>query len=698
MWHMGFDFFRQDGYGRGFYYEDAVGKKQVPFCLEEQVQDGIHFSAKQQEQNGLLQLTLCVWAEQETPLEALGFWLGVDTYMDSYPRWNDVFFPTALRCEKQGFWSCFITPKGRLLGVCSPDAIVSWRNAYNKLDSGDVGHRIYTSGVDFINQKPQPGRHPESPKMLTKQPLTFTLYYFLPKTIEELFATTEALAGIHVPLVSKFTLEPWEQPMIDGKAYDGVCSEGLSVIAAVGQAEVTLYRRKPWDDYLKAADRSAGVCQQKPGDHTESWYGYFSRVGQAKLEKDPAQTKALCAEFDGFLKAMTQPKEGRLVFLPRTDPWRLQNISQLLSLLADFYELTEDVYYLDLANDFAEDLMQTQSADGSYRCGKIHYTCVIYPAKSMLELALAEKQAGLTKRFETHWQSGCAAIDNLLLLMDNIETEGEMTFEDGMISCSALQMGFLATLLPRGEYRDRLTEGAEQMLAKHRCLEQQILPDCRTRGCTSRYWEARYDLNFFENMLNTPHAWTSWKTYATYYLYVLTGKMTYLKDTMDTLGACMQCVDENGVLRWGFVADPCVTGLRLKEGSTRDNVQFYTSTVGEEYLPMISDWWRQEEGELPNQYLRSFTDPEIIQKDFGGSCDNDVHEHFKCLLETVFAKAFVHLEKGESLCYNCRPSEGGYVTDDKWVQTWCVYSDRATTLCLGGKNYDIRSGIQCLEQ
>jgi hypothetical protein len=39
----------------------------------------------------------------------------------------------------------------------------------------------------------------------------------------------------------------------------------------------------------------------------------------------------------------------------------------------------------------------------------------------------------------------------------------------------------------------------------------------------------------------------------------------------------------------------------------------------------------------------------------GGCCDNDVHEIFKCLEETVLRKAFAHKnEDGTFLTYGCK--------------------------------------------
>lgn len=83
-----------------------------------------------------------------------------------------------------------------------------------------------------------------------------------------------------------------------------------------------------------------------------------------------------------------------------------------------------------------------------------------------------------------------------------------------MISCSALQLGFFALTLPEQE-RAPYIEAAEHMISIHRCLEQMVVPDCRMRGATLRFWEAQYDVMIRGNMLNSPHGWSSWKNYAT---------------------------------------------------------------------------------------------------------------------------------------------------------------------------------------
>lgn len=687
--------FRNDDYRRSFFIEDDNGWSSIPYCIGTTVVQDLCLDVTEVEYGGVLHISATCTARTPRKVRRFGLRLGIDCYMASYPEWNEKFFPTALRCERQGFWGCLMSPMGKRIAICAPSGIVSWRNEYSQADDDIVGHRIYTVSVDLVNTAPQPPRHPVSPDKLAGT-LHCDLYLAQPESDAAFFSFVEQYANIHVPQVNKFTLEPGETLWIDGNPYHGALRRGVNTITADGAAELTVYVRQPWRYYLECANASAEACQQKPGTNCESWYGYFTRALYAKQTGDDGATRRLTAEFDRFFHIVTEKQNGVYRMRKETLPVRLQNTSTMLSLLADFYELTGDGSYLDKAADLAEWLMSLQAADGSYRKRRTHYTCVIYPAKSMLELALAELQAGRTALYRKHYDSACRAIWELERSMDNIQTEGQMTFEDGMISCESLQLGYLALLLPEGTEKTALTQASARIMQKHRCLEQHYLPDCRVRGCTARFWEARYDVNFFANMLNMPHGWTSWKTYATYYLYLLTGDPVYLKDTMDTLGACMQCVDETGCLRWGYTADPCVRGMRLSRDSAPENIILEEAVVGECYLPMISDWWRQDDTSLILQYLAPYDAPEQWDALYGGSCDNDVHEHFKCLMETVYGKAFIHLSPEAPLLYNCRMEQGNFVTDDPDVTTWIIWSDRETELTVFGRRQLLHPGFQFL--
>ncbi|MBQ0084395.1 MAG: hypothetical protein KBS52_06500 [Clostridiales bacterium] len=677
---------RQDEYGLYFYIEKGGETLAFPFKSGKFSFFGIDFCCSLKENNGVLEVRTEYSAKTPVRLERFGLRLGIDCYMEKYPEWEEKFFPTALRCEKQGFWSCFCSPSGKMLSVCSGSDIVSWKNEYNKAVYGsalDVGHRIYTSSVEFINTYKQPSRHPESPKTVFEK-REAVLFYSYVSDKKELACFVKKYAGIILPDLEKYSYEPWENAQICGKTVK--LDIGVNTFTLPNTAQIKLYKRKDWFDYLRAAAKFTEKCQQKGGSHCEAWYGFFTLCLYAKELGNSEYTQKLTAKFDAFFENMTVNGHFKREALPE----RLQNLSSMVSLLTDFYTLTGKEKYLDFAEITAADLMSRQINDGSFVCDNTHYTCVIYPAKSLLELYEVCKKAG-RKSAKKYYESAAAAVANLDLLKGNIGTEGEQTFEDGMISCEVLQLGFFALRTQDKKLREKYTVTAEQMLEKHRALEQNFLPDCRMRGATLRFWEARYDLNYFVNAVSAPHGWTSWKTYAVYYLYLLTGKLEYLRDLMDTVCACMQCVAEDGRLFWGFIADPCVVGKSIKKS---EKIEFETRVAGEEYLPMISDWYRQGENELKCQYIKN---PENPDEDFGGSCDNDVSEHFKALHETVFGKAFIHQTESGEILYNCQKNQNGFETQDKFVKEIVYFAKEKTAFNFGGKKYEAKKGINIIE-
>ena len=125
------------------------------------------------------------------------------------------------------------------------------------------------------------------------------------------------------------------------------------------------------------------------------------------------------------------------------------------------------------------------------------YTSVIYIAKSVLELAVLERKQGEQDPFwkdcaERHFLSAKKAIDQLVASQGDFQTEGELTFEDGMISCSALQIGMMGVLEKDAETRKYYTDAMLKILNSHDCLTQLRVPDGRRRQGTMRYWEAQY--------------------------------------------------------------------------------------------------------------------------------------------------------------------------------------------------------------
>ena len=129
-----------------------------------------------------------------------------------------------------------------------------------------------------------------------------------------------------------------------------------------------------------------------------------------------------------------------------------------------------------------------QHANGGYYNGSTDYTSVIYPAKSIMELAHVEKRLKedetlskeqrdyFAERYGLHMDSLTRAMDRLVSLDRNFDTEGQGTFEDGANSCSATQYD------------------AEMKLT-----------------CAA------------PNMMNSPHGWSAWNIYALFNIYELTG-------------------------------------------------------------------------------------------------------------------------------------------------------------------------------
>ena len=650
-------YFRDDEYGCALVLELADGacassdaaeeirktryKNQVLIPFEPGVHSacGVEASMAASCDGGVVRISVEVRAQGDvSAIVRASLRLGVDCYMDSYPQWNEKLFPTAMRCEKNGFWGVLCSPSGKMLALASPSRIVSWKNCYSDADYDVVGHRIYTCELDLMNAQPQPPRHPRVSFAVTDEPINAELFLSFVEGEAALYTFVQKYAHIHVPTVSRLTLAPDEPMLVDGREYTEELPFGQTVLKLPdGYAEVRVARRREWEYYLECAARSAEKCQQKPGTHCEAWYGWFSRVLWATHTGEGID--GVRRDFDEFFSQLTQVTvDGKVRLKDAALPFRVQNSSALLSLLADVYEMTGDVGYLDAANDIAEYFMTLRAADGSFRCYGKHYTCVIYPAKSLIELSDAEERAGLCERADVHFECARLAIEDLERRLDDIATEGQSTFEDGMITCEALQLAALARhRRTPPERRAALTEAAEYLMQKHRCLEQLYIPDCRTRGCTLRFWEARYDVNFFANAITAPHGWTAWKLYAVYYLYELTGKAEYLRELDETLGACALLVGDDGELRWGFVVDPCVTGVRpvrCCNGHRSDGeIATETVTLGECYVEMVSDWWRHDPEMLINEYLDPWNKPQEWYRTRGGSCDNDVHEIFKALHE-----------------------------------------------------------------
>lgn len=616
------------------------------------------------------------------PVKA-GLKLGLDTYMQSRPEWNQKLFPTLLRCEKTHFWGYAMSPEGAILGIGSPEPVASWSLDYNRAGDSpdsDWGHRVYTLNLDLMNSLPLPARHPQDLGELAAGETKSWAITLIP--VSDLADIKPVLAKVcSAPMLDadRYILAEGESTNIRVYCDDPVNlqitgPDGESVKFDTGNftvperageytltaasdsgkiSQARLYVRHPWSWYLKQARVAAVEKPQKASCCCESWYGHFSSFLALRHFADHELDAQAEANFRTILPLMFDTQSG----VPTLLPDRIQNTCTMISMLADLYQAKGNIADLELAAKLADWIITHQHKDGSYKGQNGgHYTCVIYAAKSIIELALIEKELTVDNsdweyKYKRHMASAKAAVDNLQRLGDNIGTEGEATFEDGMISCSALQLALFALLQDDKSCRDKYTKAALDLLSRHRCLEQSIVPDARMTGCTLRFWEAQYDVLIDQNMITSPHGWSSWKTYATWYLYLLNGSEDLLRQTMETLGACVQMIDsDSGELRWAFVVDPYIRASVWDQdddnpgsGARRERV------IGEQYVDMISGWWKAPPDTVTGGYW-----------DQGGCCDNDVHEHFKCLEEVALTSAYVIERKDGSFgAWNCRVERAG---------------------------------------
>lgn len=627
-------------------------------------------------------------AEAFNPLR-LRLRVGIDGEMRTYPGWDEKFFPTLMRCEKNFAWGYAMSPRGVIVALGIEDPVAS--EALNYIEEGKKewcwGHQILTESFDLLHKLPLPSRHPQNMTMLAGgETRTWTLCLGGVSQLSELKPCLAAWMKVPMMELERYTLGIGEETAMtvvspagikeavligeDGmkqklsfrrgpmgifraelKAPEKTGVYILTVVSKNGkQSEARLYVRQPWAWYLGKARDWAAKYPPMAGGSAEQYYGYYAAALGALRVPNREKDSKLEETFEHRVCMMIDTAKGTPLN-QRVLPKRIQNFASLTGILVDYWRATGKMKYLEWASRIGDFLCSdtVQWADGSYRSNGTHYTAVIYPAKSMMELASAEKEAAgknavWKARSEKHLNSAIRAADDLAKRLDNIETEGDMTFEDGMITCSALQMGLCGLTTDREDRREKMTEAARYMMDKHRCLEQQLIPDCRMRGATLRFWEA-LDVYFSPNQaMNSPHGWTSWKLYADYYLYLLTGEEKYLSDLMNTMGACVQVINNEGKLRWGFIPDPYVDSwVCVPDKNDARGWNHCDSIVGEQYLDMISPWCRPADENQLCDFGQS-----------GGAGDNTVYEIFKALDECCLTTAYVIVEpSGEVKAWNC---------------------------------------------
>ena len=672
--------------------------------------------------------------------------LGIDTEMAKYPHWHDVFFPTLMRCEKTHFWGYMMTPLGRILTVSSPDAISSYHlhynNSKNKISFGN-GHRIRTVSLDLLNPGPLPERHPQNLSLKVGETRTWVVYIEeveslndIPVSVSENSSSPVFQADYYtLPIKGKSSVKIFSvsTPKVSVTTPDGDKSalkvkriaknvygvdvsldvEGVYTLTATNkkckQTEMKLSAiSNHYSDYIKAARLASLKYQQKTNTNAECWYGLFSGL----IAREYFPDAEVDAEVEKVFNQINKVTFNIDTHLPLNNPMRIQDTALKAALWAQYYRATGNISYLRWAADLADFIMTTQlkwewdtvfrnaGADGAYRSGKTHYTSVIYIAKGIMEVMKEEKALMTTDntgewehRYNRHYASVKMAMDELAKNLDNIQTEGEMTFEDGMISCSYTQLSEFALLQPEGsEARKYYTEAAEKMANMHRCLSQIIIPDSRMNGGSLRFWEAQYDILTMPNMMNSPHGWSAWRIYGLRNLYLLTGKYDYLRQMINSIGSCIQLINpQTAELNWAFVQDPYLKVQRFVPDENKPGRgKHVEQVIGEQYMPMISDWYKADTTKMVSSFGRFD----------GGCCDNDVHEIFKCLGEILLTSAYVYKdENGKFIFHNCK----GEIKNNMLTVTiaedcinkvhFNLHSERIVTVSFG--EMEIKNNIIC---
>lgn len=601
-----------------------------------------------------------------------GIVMAIDTYMDRYPEWNDKYFPTLMMCEPAHFYGYLQSPSGKMKAVASADAIASWSLDYN-LGYQDpaphwfMGHRIKSLRLDLLAALPLPSHHPQNLwQLLPGEERTWTIKIIDICGPDSFEATVSRECNIPMLHLEKTSTAPGNE--ITFEVY------GTAPVVTVDNRSVPLERANgchlarfssatpgifnitvtdggrtahgcinvhhPWRRTMELAREAALRYKQKATSHVESWYGFHTAFLAARYFPCDSIDTELNRRFD-IVFSNLYDSDGR----PLEYEWRIQNTASTIGMLADRYEAYGNKEDLDSAARLADWMIAySQKENGAYMNGETVYSSVIYPAKSILELADAELKAGRKQDARRHGLSAERAIDQLVASQGDFNTEGEITYEDGMVSCSALQMGLLALRQKDKARRQHYTGSMLGILKGHDCLTQLRVPDGRRRGGTMRYWEAQYDVHMLPNMISSPHGWSAWRAYATYYAYLLTGEERWIRETFDAAASFASLIDyESKRLRWAFVVDPQLPVRQISgpdTAFTADMPSYGTPhpdmyanrsfTIGEQYVDMIADWQT------------------IV------SSDNDVHEVFKFIAEAVLDKAYiVERPDGTFGCYNC---------------------------------------------
>lgn len=163
----------------------------------------------------------------------------------------------------------------------------------------------------------------------------------------------------------------------------------VDVVCGDKQAEAVLTAHHSWKWTLENARVATLKYHQKATSHAESWYGFYSAFIASKYFPSAGTDKAVTERFDYLFNLLHDTTRMEPLYYAS----RIQNTSTTIGMLIDKYEAqgsVEDLHKASMLSDWM--IKHWQREDGAYVNHNTIYTSVIYVAKSVLELALAEKQ------------------------------------------------------------------------------------------------------------------------------------------------------------------------------------------------------------------------------------------------------------------------------------------------------------------
>ncbi|MCX5647663.1 MAG: hypothetical protein NTX40_00980, partial [Planctomycetota bacterium] len=193
-----------------------------------------------------LQVTATVINSGKKPFapERLPLVLGIDSFMDSYPRWNSLCFPTLIRREPSHLWGYMMTPHGRIFGIASPDPVGSYTCKYLRQM---YAHHIYTISLDLLQKPPVPGHHPTYAPLAPSKQRTWTVNLIPVETLDAVKSKLAASARAPMLDLYRYSLEPGQPAEMSVFSFSPVTAivvtpAGTEVPCPVGKKEGNLHQ------------------------------------------------------------------------------------------------------------------------------------------------------------------------------------------------------------------------------------------------------------------------------------------------------------------------------------------------------------------------------------------------------------------------------------------------------------------------